>query len=199
MKKNNSNIKVQSGFTLVELLIALIASSFIFLGMSYILVANTEQIAFEDLKNDSKAFANYVVDDIESSIHKGTSIELIPPVTFIDGISIEIDGSTITYGNHDDYGYARDDGDGEGWKKIYNLYNTYDNGEKKFKIIKLKYYTPGRNSYKPVDNCTPHTICDSYLVELKISLYNSSGGYPLETYTIERYIFNSYLHTHQDA
>jgi len=199
MKKNNSNIKVQSGFTLVELLIALIASSFIFLGMSYILVANTEQIAFEDLKNDSKAFANYVVDDIESSIHKGTSIELIP-ATSIDGISIEIDdGSTITYGSHDDYGYARDDGDGEGWKKIYNLYNTYDNGEKKFKIIKLKYYEPGRNSYKPVDNCIPHTICDSYLIELKISLYNSSGGYPLETYTIERYIFNSYLHTHQDA
>ena len=198
MKKNNSNIKIQSGFTLVELLIALIASSFIFLGMSYILVANTEQIAFEDLKNDSKRFANYVVDDIESSIHKGTSIELIP-ATSIDGISIEIDGSTITYGSHDDYGYARDDGDGEGWKIIYNLYNTYDNGEKKFKIIKLKYYTPGRNSYKPVDNCIPQTICDSYLVELKISLYSSSGGYPLETYTIERYIFNSYLHTHQDA
>ena len=90
--------------------------------MSYILVANTDQITFEDLKNDSKVFANYVVDDIESSIHRGTSIELYSE-TFseIDGISIEINGETTTYGSHNDYGYARDDGDGVGWKKIYNF------------------------------------------------------------------------------
>ena len=198
MKKNNLNIKTQFGFTLVELLMVLLASSFIFLGMGYILVANTNHITFEDLKNDSKVFANYVVDDIESSIHKGTKIEL-NTATFsgIDGISIEVNGETVTYGSHDEYGYARDNGDGNGWKKIYNFDNTYENGEKKFSIKKLDIYTPGRNSYQPIDNCFGSN-CDSFLIELKISLYNSSGD-ELETYAIQRYIFNPYIHTNQNT
>ena len=55
----------------MEFLTVLLISSIIFLGMSFIIVESTLQTR-TNLSNklDSKVFANYVLDDIETSIVK---------------------------------------------------------------------------------------------------------------------------------
>ena len=116
MNNNNKYIKLQAGFTLMEMLISLVISSVIFLGMSFILTETSRHHAYEEVKLDSKVFANYVLDDIEATIVKGSAIGISPGTyTGIDEITITLtDGNTV-YASHSDHGVAKDN------NKIYKL------------------------------------------------------------------------------
>ena len=52
----------------MELLVSLLISSIIFLGMCFIITETSQHHAYEDIKLDSKVFANYVLDDMSQSI-----------------------------------------------------------------------------------------------------------------------------------
>ena len=76
MNNNNTHNKLQEGFTLMELLASLVVSSIVFFGMCFIITETSQHHAYEDIKLDSKVFANYVLDDIESTIVKSSNVSI---------------------------------------------------------------------------------------------------------------------------
>ena len=109
MANKNTHIKLQAGFTLMEMLISLVISSVIFLGMSFILTETSRHHAYEEVKLDSKVFANYVLDDIESTLVKGSSISISAGTyTGIDEITITLTDGNIVYGSHSEHGVSKD-------------------------------------------------------------------------------------------
>ncbi len=173
----------------MELLVSLVISSIIFLGISFTITKTSAQQAFEEVKLDSKVFANYILDDIESTIVKGSSISISAGTyTGIDEITVSLTDETIVYGNHAEYGIAK------GEKKIFNYDNTYDNGVEKYTITEMRCFRPTSDSYNPSSPASIDILNSSFVLELTIGLYDTAGD-ELESYMVERYVFNPYIYT----
>ena len=189
MKGNRTYIKIQAGFTLMEMLVSLVISSIIFLGMCFIITETSRHHAYEDIKLDSKVFANYVLDDIESTIVKGSAISISAGTyTGIDQITITLTDGSIVYGSHAEHGVAKNE------NKIYNYDNTYDNGKAKYSITELRCYKPTSDSYNPSNPASLSILNSSYILELKIGLFDPAGD-ELETFMVDRYVFNPYIYS----
>ena len=189
MHNKNTNIKLQAGFTLMEMLISLVISSVIFLGMGSVLTETSRHHAYEDVKLDSKVFANYVLDDIENTIVKGSAISISAGTyTGIDLITITLTDGNIVYGSHSEYGVSKDD------NKIYNYDNIYDNGRAKFSIKEMRCYKPTSDSYNSSNPASLNILNSSFILELKIALFDPAGD-ELESFMMDRYIFNPYIYS----
>ena len=189
MNNKNTHIKIQAGFTLMEMLVSLVISSIIFLGMCFIITETSRHHAYEDVKLDSKVFANYVLDDIESTIVKASNVSISAGTyTGIDQITITLSDSSIVYGSHAEHGVAKDD------NKIYNYDNTYNNGKAKYSITQLRCYKPDSDSYNPLNPASLSILNSSFILELKIGLFNPAGD-ELETFMVDRYVFNPYIYS----
>jgi len=189
MKNKNTHIKIQAGFTLMELLVSLVISSIIFLGMCFVITETSRLHAYEDVKLDSKVFANYVLDDIESTIVKGSNVSISAGTyTGIDQITITLTDGSIVYGSHFEHGVSKDD------NKIYNYDNTYDNGKAKYSITELRCYKPTSDSYNPSNPASLSILNSSFILELKIGLFDPAGN-ELESYLVDRYVFNPYIYS----
>ena len=187
MNNNNKNIKLQAGFTLIEILISLVISSILFLGISSVIVESSKLHAYEEVKLESKVFANYVLDDIENTIVKGSTINITPGVyTGIDQITITLTDGSIEYNRHAEYGISRSG------NKIYNYDNTYDNGQEKYSITEMRCYKPSNDSYNSSNPASLKILNSSFVLELKIGLFDPAGD-KLEDYTVDRYVFNPYI------
>jgi len=184
---NRKNIKLQAGFTLMEILISLVISSILFLGFSSVIVESSKLHAYEDVKLESKVFANYVLDDIENTIVKGSAINISPGIyTGIDEITIVLTNGHIVYSRHAEYGIARSG------RKIYNYDNTYGNGKAKYSIIEMRCSIPTADDYGPLNSASSKILESSYALKLKIGLFDAAGD-PLESYEVNRYVFNPYI------
>ncbi len=189
MIKGNLHIKLQAGFTLMELLISLVISSIVFLGICFVIVENSAQYAYEDIKLDSKVFANYVLDDIESTIVKGSNVTISPGTyTRIDEITVTLTDGNVIYSSHAEHGISKSG------KKIYNYDNTYENGRTKYNITEMRCYKPTSDSYNPSNPASPQVLNSSFILEIEIGLFNPAGE-EQESYLVNRYIFNPYIYT----
>ena len=189
MNNKNTHIKIQAGFTLMEMLVSLVISSIIFLGMCFVITETSRHHAYEDVKLDSKVFANYVLDDIESTIVKGSAISISAGTyTSIDQITITLSDGSIVYGSHVEHGVAKDD------NKIYNYDNIYDNGIAKFSIIEMRCSKPTTDSYNPSNPASLSILNSSFILKLKIGLFDPAGD-ELETFMVDRYVFNPYIYS----
>ena len=189
MNNKNTHIKIQAGFTLMEMLVSLVISSIIFLGMCFIITETSRHHAYEDVKLDSKVFANYVLDDIESTIVKGSAIA-VSAGTYPDiyQITITLTDGSIVYGSHAEHGVAKND------NKIYNYDNTYTNGQEKYKIIELTCESPDHARYVPSNITSSNILDSSYVLKLKIGLFDPAGD-ELEEFEVDRYVFNPYIYS----
>ncbi|MBT7377315.1 MAG: prepilin-type N-terminal cleavage/methylation domain-containing protein [Candidatus Marinimicrobia bacterium] len=189
MKNKNTDIKLQAGFTLMELLISLVISSVMFSGICFVVAESSRLHAYEDVKLDSKVFANYVLDDIEGTIVKGSNVSISAGTyTGIDEITIALTDGNIVYGSHSEYGVSKDD------NKIYNYDNTYDNGKAKYSITEMRCYKPTSDSYNPSNPASLNILNSSFVLELKIGLFDPAGD-ELESYLVDRYVFNPYIYS----
>jgi len=198
MNNKNIHIKLQAGFTLMEMLVSLVISSIIFLGMCFIITETSRHHAYEDVKLDSKVFANYVLDDIESTIVKGSAISISAETyTGIDQITITLTDGSIVYGSHAEHGVAKDE------NKIYNYDNKYKNGQEKYKITQMicdKASNANEDTiiilerYNIHLNATTDILKSTYILMLEIALFDP-GGDELESYTVDRYVFNPYIYS----
>jgi prepilin-type N-terminal cleavage/methylation domain-containing protein len=189
MENKDTHIKLQAGFTLMEMLISLVISSVVFLGMSFILTETSRHHAFEEVKLDSKVFANYVLDDIENTLVKGSNVSISAGTyTGIDEITIALtDGNTV-YASHSEYGVSKDN------NKIYNYDNIYDNGIAKFSIKEMRCYKPTSDSYSSSNPASLNILNSSFILELEIALFDPAGD-ELESFMMDRYIFNPYIYS----
>jgi prepilin-type N-terminal cleavage/methylation domain-containing protein len=189
MYNRNKYINLQAGFTLMEMLISLVISSIIFLGMSFILIETSRHHAYEEVKLDSKVFANYVLDDIENTLVKGSNVSISAGIfTGIDEITIALtDGNTV-YTSHSEHGVSKDN------NKIYNYDNIYDNGTEKFSIKEMRCYKPTSDSYNSSNPASLNILNSSFILELKIALFDPAGD-ELESFMMDRYIFNPYIYS----
>ena len=141
--------------------------------MCFIITETSRHHAYEDVKLDSKVFANYVLDDIESTIVKGSAVSISAGTyTGIDQITI-----TLTDGSHAEHGVAKDD------NKIYNYDNTYDNGNAKYSITEMRCYKPTSDSYNPSSPASLNILNSSFILELKIGLFDPAGD-KLESFLV---------------
>ena len=187
MKNKNTDIKLQAGFTLIEMLISLVISSIIFFGMCFVITETSKHHAYEDVKLESKVFANYILDDIESIIVKGSSVSISAGTyTGIDEITITLPDGNIVYGSHSDHGISKDD------NKIYNYDNIYENGREKYSITEMRCYRPTSDNYYPSNPASLSILNSSFILELKIGLFDTAGD-ELESYLVDRYVFNPYI------
>ena len=187
MRNNSRNIKLQAGFTLIEILISLVISSILFLGITSVIVESSKLHAYEEVKLESKVFANYVLDDIENTIVKGSDVTISPGIyTGIDEVTITLTDGSIVYSRHAEYGIAKNGG------KIYNYDNTYDNGKEKYSITEMSCDKPDNDSYNPSNPASPKILKSSFVLKLKIGLFDPAGG-ELESYVVDRYVFNPYI------
>ncbi len=186
------SIEMQHGFTLMEFLVALLISSIIFLGMCFVIVETSAINSYESIKLDSKVFANYVLDDIETSIVKGSSISISPGTySGIDEITINnSENVNIIYSSHSEFGVSR------AGKKIYNYDNTYNNGQAKYNVSELKCYRPTSDNINPTNPASLDILNSSYIIELKIDIFDAAGD-ELESYYVDRYVFNPYIYSNQ--
>jgi prepilin-type N-terminal cleavage/methylation domain-containing protein len=188
MKDNRTYIKLQAGFTLMELLISLVISSIVFMGISYVIVENSKQFAFEDIKLDSKVFANYVLDDIESTIVRGSNVDCRPGIyTDIYEITVTLTDGNVIYSSHAEHGISRNG------QKIYNYDNTYDDGRDKYIITEMRCDPPTGDSDSPSNLDSDKLLNSSFELELTIDLFNYLGE-KQESYLVKRYIFNPYIY-----
>ena len=173
----------------MEMLISLVISSIIFLGMSFILIETSRHHAYEEVKLDSKVFANYVLDDIENTLVKGSNVSISAGIfTGIDEITIALtDGNTV-YASHSEHGVSKDN------NKIYNYDNIYDNGTEKFSIKEMRCYKPTSDSYNSSNPASLNILNSSFILELKIALFDPAGD-ELESFMMDRYIFNPYIYS----
>ena len=189
MKNKNTHIKLQEGFTLMELLVSLVISSIIFLGMGFIITETSQHHAYEDVKLDSKVFANYVLDDIENTIVRGSNVNITAGIySGIDEITISLTEGSIVYSSHSKHGIAKSG------NKIYNYDNTYDNGRAKYSITEMRCYKPTSDSYNLSSPASLDILNSSFILELKIGLFDPAGD-ELESYLVDRYLFNPYIYS----
>ena len=189
MKNSRKNIKPQAGFTLMEMLISLVISSIIFLGICFVIVENSKLQAYEDVKLDSKVFANYVLDEIENTIVKGSNVSISPGTySGIDRITVSLADGNIVYDNHAEHGVAKN-----GYK-IYNYDNTYKNGREKYSISEMRCYRPTSDNYNQSNPASLNILNASFILELKIGLFDPAGD-ELESYLVDRYVLNPYIYS----
>ena len=189
MKQEKKYSTYQLGFTLMELLVSIVISSIVFMGISFVIVKISRHQSYESIKLDSKVFANYVLDDIENTIVKGSSISIEPGIySGIDEITVTLIDGNVIYAGHARHGISRSD------KKIYNYDNTYDNGGTKFSINEMRCYKPTNDTFNPLMPASSNILDASFVLELEISIYDSAGE-PLESYLMDRYIFNPYIYS----
>ena len=96
----------------------------------------------------------------------------------------------IVYSSHSEHGVSRDG------RKIYNYGINYSNGQAKYNVSELKCYRPTSDNINPTNPASLDILNSSYIIELKIKIFDSAGE-ELESFYVDRYVFNPYIYSNQ--
>ena len=67
--------RFQEGFTGIDVLLALVLSSIIFLGMSYVFIDITEKLRVEEIRSDVLKYGNTILNAIEKDMVQATKVD----------------------------------------------------------------------------------------------------------------------------
>ena len=72
--------------------------------------------------------------------------------------------------------------------------NIYENGREKYSITEMRCYRPTSDNYYPSNPASLSVLNSSFILEIKIGLFDSAGD-ELESYLVDRYVFNPYIYS----
>ena len=192
--------RFQEGFTGIDVLLALVLSSIIFLGMSYVFIDVTEKLRVEEIRSDVLKYGNTILNALEKDMVQATKVECkefqsYSKITcFKDDVETvySVDGGNgiLKDGKPPDVFLHTDSGKGS-WLR----YNSVNNkGQQLYNIFNFECNKVGINFENTND--VENYIFD---VKMEIDLYNTEGekGEIIDEILFNRRIYavNSYLKT----